>query len=426
MRTRPGSSRSNGIRRISRSGRCSTDSRGRSRDAGAPRVPLVGVGHRVRRGDQCERRLPNRLDGRDAWRRCACAAGATGHRRAGSCGDPARPRSWHLPCGPTRRATGRATGPVHLDGRIPLLEADHQEGARPDRRHHAAEGRAAGITADRRAIHQVGRSARRRGHAGADPLFGRRLVIDRLIAMSQELAGTLTAQLAPGRLSVMLLDVDTNGLLVAYHNGPRPATTDEPLLQLALRRGPLVFPDKVVARAAELDVTVHGPAPASWLGVPIVAVSRTIGAVAMEGVRKDALDDNALLFTRAVLAQAGIALENARLVELLSSGKREWERTVDAFNQAICYVDSQGAVRRANRVFAELIKLPVTALPGRPWLTLLPPAWIEPVARLLAASSTEASAPLEVRAGDRILLVTAIPSGEPGAAVLLFEDQTEK
>ncbi|MGH7521535.1 MAG: GAF domain-containing protein, partial [Gemmatimonadales bacterium] len=209
-------------------------------------------------------------------------------------------------------------------------------------------------------------------------------MLEKLITLSQELAGafrpativeivarTLTEQLAPGRLSVMLLDLDTNRLTVVYHNGPRPATTDEPLLQLALRRGPLVFPDTVAARAAKLDVTIEGPEPPSWLGVPVVAVSRTIGALAMEGDRKNALDENALLFTRAVLAQAGIALENARLVELLSSGKREWEQTVDAFNQAICYVDAQGAVRRANRVFADLIKLPVTALPGRAWVTLV-------------------------------------------------------
>ena len=255
--------------------------------------------------------------------------------------------------------------------------------------------------------------------------------------MSQELAGafrpatiieivarTLSEQLAPGRLSVMLLDIDTNRLTVTYHNGPRPATTDEPLLQLALRRGPLVFPDKVAARAAELQVSLDGPPPASWLGAPIVAVSRTIGAVAMEGDRKNALDTGALLFTRAVLAQAGIALENARLVELLSSGKREWEQTVDAFNQAICYIDPQGAVRRANRVFAELIKLPVTALPGRSWVTLLPPSWVDPVARLLTPEG--AAAPVEVRAGERTMMVTAIPTGEPGAAILLFEDQSEK
>ncbi|PYP56294.1 MAG: hypothetical protein DMD40_11410 [Gemmatimonadetes bacterium] len=262
-------------------------------------------------------------------------------------------------------------------------------------------------------------------------------VLTRLTALSQELAGafrpvtiveivarTLTEQLAPGRLSVMLLDIDTNRLRVTYHNGPRPAATDEPLLQLALRRGPLVFPDRVAARAAELDVKVDKPAPSSWLGVPIVAVSRPIGAVAMEGDTRTPLDDAALMFTRAVLAQAGIALENARLVELLSSGKREWEQTVDAFNEAICYVDPQGAVRRANRMFAELIKLPVTALTGRPWLTLLPPAWVDPVARLLTPEGS--ATPVEVRAGERPLLVTAIPAGEPGAAVLLFEDQSEK
>jgi two-component system NtrC family sensor kinase len=264
-------------------------------------------------------------------------------------------------------------------------------------------------------------------------------VLERLIAMSHELAGafrpativeilarTLTEQLAPERLSVMLLDNDSNRLTVAYHNGPRPAATDEPLLQLALRRGPLVFPENVAPRAAELGASLDGTGsvPASWLGVPIVAASRTIGAVGIEGNRRNALNDEALLFTRAVLAQAGIALENARLVELLSSGKREWEQTVDAFNQAICFIDPQGAVRRANRVFAELIKLPVTALPGRPWLTLLPPSWIDPIARLLTPEAV--SNTVEVRAGERMLLVTVIATGEPGAAVLLFEDQSDK
>jgi two-component system NtrC family sensor kinase len=264
-------------------------------------------------------------------------------------------------------------------------------------------------------------------------------VLNRLTVLSQELAGAfrpttivelvarvLTEQLAPARLSVMLLDTDTNRLTIAYHNGPRPATTDEPLLQLALRRGPLVISENVATRAAELDAPLDGPAPGSWLGIPIVAVTRTIGAIAIEGERSHALDDSALLFARAVVAQAAIALENARLVELLSSGKREWEQTVDAFNQAICYIDPQGGVRRANRFFAELIKLPVTALHGRSWLTLLPPAWADPIARMLSTSPDSVPVPVEVRSGDRILLVTAIPTGEPGAAVLLFDDQTEK
>src|SRR6185295_10859436 len=167
---------------------------------------------------------------------------------------------------------------------------------------HAAQSRAAGLAADRSAFHQVGRGAGRLRHARSDAVPRRGAVkslsvaeaLNCLTSLSQELVGAfrpasiveivarvLTEQLAPARLSVMLLDVDTNRLSVTYHNGPRPATTDEPLLQLALRRGPLVFADRVSARAAELGVTVDRPTPASWLGVPIVAVSHPIGAVSM-------------------------------------------------------------------------------------------------------------------------------------------------
>src|SRR3989441_9851816 len=80
-------------------------------------------------------------------------------------------------------------------------------------------------------------------------------------------------------------------------------------------------------------------------------------------------------------------------------------------------------VRRANRVFAELIQVPVTAIPGRPWIGLLPPAWSDPVARALAEPTATL---IEIRHGDRSLSFTAIPMAEPGAAVLVFEDQTER
>src|SRR5438445_4915354 len=130
-----------------------------------------------------------------------------------------------------------------------------------------------------------------------------------------------------------------------------------------------------------------------------------------------------LTLVSAVLAQAGIALENARLVELLSSAKGEWEKTVDAISQAICIVDAHGTVRRANRVFADLIQTAVTAIPGRPWIGLMPPAWSDPVARALAEPSASTT---EIRAGERVLLLTAIPMAEPGSAVLVFEDQTER
>src|SRR5207244_1304287 len=76
--------------------------------------------------------------------------------------------------------------------------------------------------------------------------------------------------LKPDRLSVILLDAETNRLAVTYDTHPVPAHTDDPLLQLALRRGPLAFPkdvrEEARRRGAELSES-----PASWLGAPLVA-----------------------------------------------------------------------------------------------------------------------------------------------------------
>ena len=227
----------------------------------------------------------------------------------------------------------------------------------------------------------------------------------------------------PDRVSVVLLDPETNRLAVTYDTNPVPARTDDPLLQLALRRGPLAFPRNVKEEARRRGATLAETAPASWIGAPLVAAGRTMGAVSVSADRSGALGKHHLTLVTAVLAQAAIALENARLVELLSSAKREWEKTVDAITQAIRIVDAHGLVRRANRVFADLIQQPVTALPGRPWLGLLPPPWSDPVARAVAEPTATS---VEIRAGERTLLFTAIPMAEPGAAVLVFEDQTDR
>ena len=239
-----------------------------------------------------------------------------------------------------------------------------------------------------------------------------------------ELVGRALAELLkPDRLSVILLDAETNRLAVTYDTDPVPARTDDPLLQLALRRGPLAFPRDVREEARRRGADLPEPAPGSWLGAPVLSGGRTLGAMSLSSERSGALGPTELTLVTAVLAQSAIALENARLVDLLSSAKREWEKTVDAISQAICIVDAHGTVRRANRVFADLIQTTVTAIPGRPWISLLPPAWSDPVARAISEPTANS---VEIRAGERVLLLTAIPMAEPGSAVLVFEDQTER
>jgi two-component system NtrC family sensor kinase len=261
-------------------------------------------------------------------------------------------------------------------------------------------------------------------------------LLARLTTLSQELAGAyrpatavelaaraLADILAPGRVSIALLSPETNRLALAYDSSPKPARIDDPLLQLALRRGPLLLARDVAAGARRLGVTVGKGAPGSWIGAPVVTAGQLIGAVSLSAERANAFHAHDLLLVGAVVAQVAISLENARLVDLLSSAKREWEQTVDAITQAICIIDAQGTVRRANRVFAELVRTPVTAIPGRPWLALLPPDWAEPVGRAVMERTPTT---VELRAGEHPLMLSTIPLIDRGAAVLVFEDQTDK
>src|SRR2546422_11457276 len=117
-------------------------------------------------------------------------------------------------------------------------------------------------------------------------------LLARLTTLAQELAGAfrpatvieavaraLAELLKPDRLSVILLDAESNRLAVTYDTHPVPARTDDPLLQLALRRGPLAFPKDVRGEARRRGAALPGaPAsPRSWLGPPPGAGRRTMG-----------------------------------------------------------------------------------------------------------------------------------------------------
>ena len=159
------------------------------------------------------------------------------------------------------------------------------------------------------------------------------------------------------------------------------------------------------------------------LGTPLVVAGHTMGIIGLWSKNPDAFDEASESVLAAAAAQAAIALQNTRLIAILSTGKHEWEQMVDAIRPAIAIVDGKGAVRRANQSFANLVAAPVTALTGRPWLFLLPPAWAEAVGRALSAPGTDSG---EIRTDRRTFSVRAhAVENEPGVAVLLIEDVTE-
>ena len=184
-----------------------------------------------------------------------------------------------------------------------------------------------------------------------------------------------------------------------------------------------------VAAAPPLEAAMAGPletgtATGTWVAAPVNVNGEAAGAVAVliRGRGVNAADRAQL---EGYLAAAGVALENLRQEAAHEDARRAWERMVDAVPYALCLVDSAGRARRANRAFADLVNASTTAIAGRPWLALVPPAWGEGLAETLASPGSGRE--VQLRAGTRTFAVSAYPIGPvPGDAVLVFEDQTDR
>ncbi len=207
--------------------------------------------------------------------------------------------------------------------------------------------------------------------------------------------------------------------------GAAVATVEEgsrrPVILASRGEGAPAAQDALLADVLRTRATVRHEDPAA-LAAPLVAAGHTLGiaAVVRPGAAFTDEDEAAIA---AVAAQSAIALQNTRLIEMLGAAKHEWEQMVDAIRPAIAILDGAGTIRRANRAFADLVGTPVTALTGRPWLMLLPPAWAEAVERAIASPGGEGG---EIRTDRRTFAVRAhAVATEAGTVVLLIEDVTD-
>jgi two-component system NtrC family sensor kinase len=262
-------------------------------------------------------------------------------------------------------------------------------------------------------------------------------LVRRLTAFGQEVAGTLRRasvidllvrhvreSLTPSEIAVALFqrEAETIDFVLGW---PPGRTNPRPLLELATRRGPLLINDGLDALLRDAGLTAPALTVGSWLIAPFVAKGRVTGAIAARGEagRYGTAD---LVLLEGLVSQASIALESARLVDLHDDGRRTWQEVVDAISPALCIVDRSGAIRRANRAFADLVNAPPASLIGRPWQAFIPPEWATDLQRALDQQG--AGREVELRTGERTYAVTAVPitSNDRSAVVLLFDDQTER
>jgi two-component system NtrC family sensor kinase len=182
--------------------------------------------------------------------------------------------------------------------------------------------------------------------------------------------------------------------------------------------------DPFIEKVQRAGQVLRSASPAR-MGAPLEAAGHTMGCLVVWGKRPRAYGAAAEPVLAAAAAQVTLALQNTQLFSLLSAGKREWEEMADAIGHAICIIDGRGLIRRANRSFAALVGTPVTALPGRPWSTLLPQTWVEPIRAAIGTPGIAGAT--EIRQERRIYSASALAlKGEDDeSAVVIIEDHTE-
>jgi two-component system NtrC family sensor kinase len=259
--------------------------------------------------------------------------------------------------------------------------------------------------------------------------------LDLVAALGRRLAGVRRRELVldllldhldhawrPLESAVFHLTYDGAPSLVRARPGSAPDRRK--LLDAARTRRPILA-DTAAAAALAGGPDALPEGDGSWMLVPLSLGDRSIGAFALRTAR-DGLDPFDLRLAEAFAAQAAGALESASLVESYDAGRRSWRDVVDAIAPALCIVDEDGSIRRANQAFSDLVGTEPVAVVGRAWQELLPAEWRPDVQRLLSAAGELSE--IELRRGDDAYAASSVPftSGDQASVVLLFDDRTER
>lgn len=122
---------------------------------------------------------------------------------------------------------------------------------------------------------------------------------------------------------IALHDDRTNSIHIPYlYEDGRPSSIDsfplgEGLTSILIRtREPLMLVEDTTNRAAAMGAKITGKPAKSWLGVPLLAQGKAVGALITQDLEKElAFDENDLQFLKSVANQVSGTINNARILE---------------------------------------------------------------------------------------------------------------
>jgi len=240
---------------------------------------------------------------------------------------------------------------------------------------------------------------------------------------------------------LVLRDGDALDLVAAagYENGEfvsrsaRKMLQQSPILsQMARDLKPVISGD---VRGLEGWIWVPGAEHVrSWLGVPLVAHGKMIGALMVDHAEPDFFGESELQVVQALAQHAAQALENARLFEETGRLKAFNESIVQGIAEGILIEDGEGRITFVNPAMEAMLGYPAQALLGRSWKLIVPDDQIGSVSRRMERRPEGVGgryeAVLLAESGRRVpVVVAAQPMFEGGhfsGVLSAFTDITER
>ncbi|MGB9723631.1 MAG: GAF domain-containing protein [Chloroflexia bacterium] len=109
-----------------------------------------------------------------------------------------------------------------------------------------------------------------------------------------------------------------------------------------------------------------GPFSRSWLGVPLIAADRVVGAMTIQNYdQENCYSEQDLALFSTVAAQAAIAIANARLFHRMREARDRLQAVLDSTGDGILLLDGQGQILLANPPIERWSGLPREEMFGR-------------------------------------------------------------
>lgn len=151
-------------------------------------------------------------------------------------------------------------------------------------------------------------------------------------------------------------------------------------------RAPLLLGERAYARARELGCEPRPfDPPLSWIAVPVQIGDRVLGVLhAQHHEREGAFDETDLELLTALGRHVAVAVENARLFELVRSAETRYRTLFLDLPLAAFVLDDAGRIRSTNPAATRLLARAEPDLVGSPLVELAHPGEREALGRMLA------------------------------------------